>query len=128
MILMGHLIVTLPVFVIMIFFPFLLGFLLSFFMEWQNIAIFIALGFMASPLIAWGWWSLTIASWRVWAFKNVANENWEKLTIKAIRTKLIWPQYHRYEKTEIRTKSQEEFIEKVYRYLEEKTASNIEEV
>lgn len=123
-ILRGHLIVTLPVFVIMLSFPFFLGIFMSFFIEWQNVTMFIVLGFIVSPLIAWGWWSLTIANWRVWAFENVNKENWEKLMRRAIRTKLIWPQYHRYEKTEIRTKSQEEFIEKVYRYLEEKATSN----
>jgi hypothetical protein len=70
----------------------------------------ILLGIALGPLAGWIYWSFAITRWRIWAFTNVDDIN--ELKSRAISSKLIWPDGHIFEKTEIRTKKEKEIIKK----------------
>lgn len=72
---------------------------------------FILIGIVLAPLAGWIYWSFAITRWRIWAFTNVDSVN--ELRLRAISGKLIWPDGHIFEKTEIRTKQQKEIIKKL---------------
>lgn len=71
----------------------------------------ILLGIALGPLAGWIYWSFAITRWRIWAFTNVDDIN--ELKSRAISSKLIWPDGHIFEKTEIRTKKEEDIIKKI---------------
>jgi hypothetical protein len=60
--------------------------------------------FAAGFISAWLYWGLIITYWRLWAFERV--KNIPELKKAAIEAKLIWPDGHFFEKTEIRSKAQ----------------------
>ncbi len=63
-------------------------------------------GLTLSFILSWLYWSFVITKWRLWAFKHVDDPY--ALKRRAIQEKLIWKDGSVFEKTEIRTKAQEE--------------------
>lgn len=61
-------------------------------------------GFLIGAILAWVWWSFTSASWKIDAFGNTRNVH--ELRQKAIREKLIYPEGHWGNKTEIWSQEQ----------------------
>ena len=55
--------------------------------------------FLGGFVAGWIVWSIQIPRWRLWAYKAV--ENIDDLKIKAAAGKLIWPEGHIFQKTEI---------------------------
>jgi hypothetical protein len=87
----GHLVVNLPVCAI-ISTAAILGFSFGR-LVWGYASLFL------SALVAWAWWSFSIPRWRDWVKKKGANE--EITQSIAVRTGLIWPKGHIFEKTEL---------------------------
>jgi hypothetical protein len=58
--------------------------------------------FAAGFVLAWLWWSLSVARWRVWAYERV--EDIPALKKQAIAAGLTWPDGHVFEKTEFKSK------------------------
>lgn len=102
----GQLMVNVPVFIIMMSIIVLTIFLVIRKIVPEYFAFF---GIISSIGLGWLWWSIMIVHWRIWAFSNVRNVH--ELKHKAIQGKLIWPDYSKFNKTEIRTKSQQKIIE-----------------
>ena len=71
------------------------------------------LGFVMAFILGWVVWSFTIASWRLWAFEKVDPKFHKQLKKEAIKAKLIWPDGHIFERTEIRTKKQRAKIQAI---------------
>jgi membrane protein YdbS with pleckstrin-like domain len=92
----GHLIVSLPVFVLII------GAIQA--GKWvikkeaipDSLAIVIILLGIA---LAWLWWCIAVVKWKLWAYKSV--ENIAELKQKAVKSGLIWPAGHLMEHSEI---------------------------
>lgn len=61
-------------------------------------------GFLIGAILAWLWWSFTSAAWKIDAFGNTRNVH--ELRQKAIREKLIYPEGHWGNKTEIWSQEQ----------------------
>ena len=78
---MGHLVVSLPVFVMMIL-GVSIGYLLAG-EEWAVVGL--PIGFIG----AWLWWSMSIPRWREWAKLRGADE--DRTQLLAERTLLVWP-------------------------------------
>lgn len=98
----GHLMVNLPVFTIM-----LLGFALTFYIEGlvDNGWIF-PFGFIGTFVLMWLWWSVMIVRWRILVFEQCRNVH--ELKRRAISAGLIWPDGSWFEKTEIRSRKQQQ--------------------
>lgn len=64
------------------------------------------IGYLISFILGWLVWSLFIAKWRIWAFDLINEKFHADLKNEAIQAKLIWPDGHFFEKTEIRTTAQ----------------------
>jgi len=77
------------------------------------------IGCVISFFIGWGFWSLCIAKWRIWAFEEIDETFHHQLKKEAIKAKLIWPDGHFFEKTEIRTKAQKAKIKAIHKRIEE---------
>lgn len=58
-------------------------------------------GFLISLALAFLWWSVSVTTWRLWAFEHVRNVH--ELKKRAIKESIIWPDNHFFEKTEIRS-------------------------
>ena len=101
--LVGHLLVTLPVFVFMCGLTFLGMFLGLFVLPFEPllILVFLVIGFV----LAWTWWSLLIPIWRNWAHQQGIPP--DELQKWAVRTSLVWPKGSIFEKTEIRFKGED---------------------
>ncbi|OJJ14461.1 hypothetical protein BKI52_42525 [marine bacterium AO1-C] len=110
-ILIGQLVVNVPVTLIMIGLPYL---------SWHlfDNGWLIGTGLSVGLILAWTWWSFSIVFWRIWAFEHTSKKDWLALKIRAIEAQLIWPDGHRFEKTEIRTKAQRKKIEAINREIE----------
>lgn len=67
-----------------------------------SIVLFAVGGWVA----AWSWWSWQVPKWRIWALRNVTD--WLELKRRAVEDKLIWPDGHFFEKTEIKSAEQRE--------------------
>jgi hypothetical protein len=91
-VLLGHLVVSLPIVVIMGLVP-LLGYALG----GQNWAM---IGFVLGFIVAWLWWSMFVPRWRDWASSQGADE--ERTQSLAERSLLVWPRGSIFEKTEFR--------------------------
>lgn len=100
----GHIMVNLPVFVTIVGLPSLLHF---FDLDKKIVLI----GALIGIIIAWFIWSIMVTKWKIWAFERV--ENVEELKSRAIDEKLIWPDGHIFERTEIRSKSDKLKLEKL---------------
>ena len=70
-------------------------------------------GFVISFVLGWLVWSFFIAKWRIWAFDKIDEKYHWELKEEAISTKLIWPDGHFFEKTEIRSKNQRRKIKAI---------------
>ena len=85
-------------------------------------------GFVVSFILGWLVWSFAIAKWRIWAFEKIDIKFHSKLKDDAIKAKLIWPDGHIFEKTEIRNQFQKEKIniinKKIDEYETQKTTHN----
>lgn len=107
-ILRGHLMVNVPVIVCLLGIP-----ALSFYLKYKGVfPLWVAISSLfVGFLLAWLIWSVMITRWRIWAFENVRNVH--ELKRRAIKEKLIWDDNNVFEKTEIRSKYQQERIEKL---------------
>lgn len=63
--------------------------------NWVGLLVFVA-GFA----VAWLWWSLSVARWRVWAYEKVTDL--QALKEEAVAVGLTWPDGHIFEATEIK--------------------------
>ncbi len=77
------------------------------------------IGFVISFILGWLVWSLFIAKWRIWAFEKIDEKFHAILKNEAIQAKLIWPDGHIFEKTEIRTVEQKAKIKAINDRIEE---------
>ena len=76
-------------------------------------------GFVISFILGWLVWSLFIAKWRIWAFEKTDERFHSILKKEAIQAKLIWPDGHIFEKTEIRTDEQKAKIKAINDRIEQ---------
>ncbi len=60
--------------------------------------------FLAEFLLAWLWWSLSVARWRLWAYERVSDIC--ALKKAAVNVGLTWPDGHFFSRTEIKSKAQ----------------------
>lgn len=74
--------------------------------EWATIAA--VLVFFPSWPAAWLTWSFLITHWRLWAYERV--DNLDELKALGVSAKLLWPEGHARERTEIRTAAQQQRI------------------
>ena len=95
----GVLVVNGPVFAIMLG-PMALGFALgSLFHDRQLASQLGVAGFVVGWPCAWLTWSVLTPRWRAWAYERV--DDLEELKRIVVSERLIWPQGHFFEKTEI---------------------------
>ena len=85
-VLVGHLFINLPIILMTIGLP------IAIFISFEDLlfqligaVLAFVLGLIASVLL----WSYLITKWRLWAFKQVAEEDWYTLKEMAVRHKLI---------------------------------------
>ena len=116
-IIVGQLMINVPVTIIMIGFPAFVGLVIL----QENSALMALLAFVTGFILAWSWWSFTIVRWRIWAFENTAKKDWGDLKWRAIEGYLIWEDGNWYEKTEFRTKTQQEKIIRIDKEIERRT-------
>ena len=62
----------------------------------------------SSPFIAWIHWSIAIPKWKLWAYSRV--DDLGALKRAAVRSQLIWPDGHLFEKTELCPKAMRQKI------------------
>ena len=110
----GHIVVNVPVLIIMFGIPFLFFYLLSFFTPSAYTVVAFLLSIVLGFILGWTWWSFSIAKWRMWSIEHTHQDDWKELKNKAVKEKLIWPEGHHFEKTEIRNKIEKETIEAFY--------------
>ena len=72
--------------------------------EWAVIAA--AASLPISWPASWLTWSFLVTRWRLWAYERV--ENLDELKAIAVEAKLIWPEGHVRERTEIRSPAQKQ--------------------
>ncbi|MDT7832463.1 hypothetical protein RQM59_08735 [Flavobacteriaceae bacterium S356] len=99
----GHLMINLPVMIIMFGTPGVSMYLFSekLIPNWSiGISFFLGFG------LAWAYWSYAITKWRIWAFENVRNVH--ELKKKAIEQGLVWKDNSWFNKTEIKTASDQQ--------------------
>ena len=48
-----------------------------------------AIGFLLGLALAWGYWSVAVVRWRVWAFRQNPKSKWRELRHRAIEMQLI---------------------------------------
>ena len=60
--------------------------------------------FLVGIALAWGWWSVTIARWRIWAYERV--EDIPALKEAAVTAGLTWPEGSVFARTEIKSRAQ----------------------
>ncbi len=76
-------------------------------------------GFVISFILGWLVWSFAIPKWRIWAFEKTDIKFHRKLKDEAIKAKLIWPDGHFFEKTEIRSQYHKERINDINKKIDE---------
>jgi len=113
--LIGHLVVNLPCGIVLFGPP---GICFYFYQRGIIPLLLLLLSIVIAFCLAWGVWSLMITKWRIWAFSNVRNVR--ELKKRAIDERLIWPDYSVFEKTEIRSKSEQKTIQKLEEKLNRK--------
>src|SRR5881394_2390721 len=55
---------------------------------------------IASFLLAWLWWSVSVPRWRLWAYQRV--QEIAQLKQRAVAVGLTWPDDHPFAKTELK--------------------------
>lgn len=76
----------------------------------EYVGISTVAGLFLGFILAWLWWSYRIVKWRIWAFENTEKSDWHKLKERAINQKLIWNNGSIFEKTEIRSREENQKI------------------
>lgn len=113
----GQILVNVPVMIIMVIVPIVLAIGIPMVIpeKYEGAGILIGLfgGMGLGFLLAWTWWSFSVAKWRIWAFENTKKSDWKALKSRAIKGKLIWEDGSKFEKTEIRNKEEQIKIEKI---------------
>lgn len=106
-ILVGHLMINVPAVIISFGLP-----IMAFNLIESTVLriIFSMVGFILGIVLSWLLWSFLITKWRLWAFKQIEEDNWYKLKELAIINKLIWDDGSDFELTEIRTIEENEQI------------------
>ncbi|MDW3652520.1 MAG: hypothetical protein R8P61_35915 [Bacteroidia bacterium] len=69
-------------------------------LEGISFAIVLGLGIVLSISIGWLWWSYWVVLWKIEGLEKVKDVH--LLYRRAVSSRLIWPQDHKYEKTELR--------------------------
>lgn len=92
-VLIGTAVVNVPV-LLLIFGPSILAMAAGF-------GRYVPLLFLASPLVAWIWWSVSVPRWRLWAYERVPSTG--RLQTMALAAGLVWPRGFFIEKTEIKS-------------------------
>ena len=82
-------------------------------------------GLFLMIVFPWLWWSYKITKWRIWAFENTRKRDWEELIREAVNAQLIWRAGSIFEKTEIRTASQQAKIDAFYIEMEEERKKEV---
>lgn len=117
-ILIGHFGISLPVLPIMLGPPTLFCIAL-----WQihgGLAfVGIAVGVYLGYRLAWAYWARAIVAWRLKAFSVIDENDWLALSRAAVKTQLIWPEGHAYEKTEKRSPAEAAEISLIGKRLKE---------
>lgn len=93
---LGHLLITVPVFVIILG-SFMLGSITGL------VPVLLLLLVLVSAGLAWLWWSLAIPRWRDWAHGRGADP--DALQALGTKTCLVWPKGSIFEKTELPRRS-----------------------
>jgi hypothetical protein len=107
-VLIGHLLVTLPVFVFICGLTFFGMFVALFLLPYEPLLLFVFI--IPGFILAWLWWSLLVPQWHNWAHRQG-----DELQKWAVRTGLVWPKGWIFEKTEYKwtddkSQSKGEFI------------------
>jgi hypothetical protein len=76
----------------------------------EYVGISTVAGLFLGFILAWLWWSYRIVKWRIWAFENTEKSDWHELKERAINQKLIWNDGSIFEKTEIRSREENQKI------------------
>ncbi|WP_196888014.1 hypothetical protein [Aureivirga sp. CE67] len=111
----GLLIINLPLTIIFIIVP-TTAFVISSVYDLPNYITLISFPF--SFILTWIYWSFAIVKWKLWAYENVRNT--KELRKKAVEQKLIHPEGHIFEKTEIWTKADKEKLKQLENKLSRK--------
>ena len=77
--------------------------------DWAVIAACFSL--LISGPASWLTWSFLVTRWRIWAYERV--EDLDELKAVGVTAKLLWPEGHAKERTEIRTPAQQRRIEEL---------------
>ena len=112
----GTLLVNFPVMIVMFGFMGISLYLneIGFISGWMMI-----IGFVISFILGWLVWSFAIVKWRIWAFEKIDEKFHFRLKQEAIIAKLIWPDGHIFEKTEIRNSEEKAKIKAINDRIEE---------
>ena len=68
---------------------------------------------LLSFVAAWGWWSLSVPRWRLWAYERV--ESTSEVHRKALAAGLLWPRGSFLERTEFKSLAQRKRQEQLER-------------
>ena len=109
----GQISVNLPVTIILVGGLILSIFLLPLILPEEDVGIGILIGVILCFVSAWLWWSYKIVKWRIWAFENTKKYDWNNLKQRAVSQQLIWSDGSIFEKTEIRSKEENQKINKI---------------
>lgn len=101
----GLLVVNLPVRILLILPPFIC-LLIERNNSVEDTDSHVLLVLLASFLLAWTWWSISIVKWKIWAFQDLDEKTAFELYNKSIEGKLIWPRESIFNKTEIWTRKE----------------------
>ena len=108
-ILIGQIKISLPIVVVMIGLPILLGALLIE-IHWLVFWIGVLGGAYLGYLLSWWYWARQIVKWRLSAFSAVPEDDWLALYRAAVRYKLIWPNGHVANLREQRSEGEKEYL------------------
>jgi len=61
----------------------------------------VAISACLGVVVAWGWWSVSVPKWRLWAYRRV--KDIVRLNRYAVAAGVIWPRGHPLERTEIKS-------------------------
>jgi hypothetical protein len=112
-VLRGHLVVALPMLVIIGLTTTIVYFLIGPFAGYGGgfARLFLhaerlPIGSFAGVIAGWLWWSVSVPRWREWAKIHGADE--EQTQKLAVKTLLVWPRGSIFEKTEFRTRKNDQ--------------------
>ncbi len=99
----GQLMISGPVMAFMFGTPAVFGATGALFGGMQLVTFSAVIGFVIGWPLAWLSWSYNSPRWKVWAYRRV--DDLPRLKQLAVDDRLIWPDGHLFERTEIKTKA-----------------------